>query len=106
MNAEVGVQWVAYATRQTVDEVKALLTDDQLAVIGRRLSENKLLNPPKVERVRYEKFVCHCGCGEWFMAKYKTKKPQFKNESHRKRYWRQKWAAQARDGANDSDWTE
>lgn len=97
MNADYGAEWVAFAARRPVDEVRALLSDDQLVVLGKWLSENKLLNPPKNVQWKEGTFVCRCGCGETFTAKYLAKKPQYKNEAHRKRYWRARWRKEGRD---------
>jgi hypothetical protein len=85
---ERGAEWVAYAARRPVRDVVAVLSDEQLAVLGSWLSRNKLLNPPRGSRLRVGEFRCKCGCGEVFRAEYRTKHPQFKNEAHRMRYWR------------------
>lgn len=96
MTGDIGAQWVAYAVKRPVDEVRALLSDEQLVTLGRWLSKNKLLNPPKNTKKRLGVFVCKCGCGEVFTAEYVSKRPQFKTESHRQRYWRNKWKAEGK----------
>lgn len=94
MTADLAIQWVAWASRQSVDEVLRLgLTDEQLVVLGRGLSRNRLLNPPKERPKKTGEFVCACGCGETFTAEYVTKKPKFKNKAHSQRYWRRKMKA-------------
>jgi hypothetical protein len=91
MDAELGAQWISYATKQPLDQVLELLDDDQLVTLGKWLSKNKLLNPPKSNTKKHVgEFMCKCGCGETFTAEYTTKRPQFKNEAHRMRYWRAK----------------
>lgn len=95
MTGDVGAEWVAYAVRRPVHEVRALLSDDQLVTLGKWLSKNKLLNPPKATR-QVGTFVCQCGCGETFTAEYVTTKPKYKNETHRKRYWRARWRAEGK----------
>ena len=90
MTPEHGAEWVAFATRRTVDDVRAVLSDDQLVVMGEWLSQNRLLNPPK-PKPKVGEFICQCGCGEAFTAEWTTSRPKFKNAAHRMRWWRAKY---------------
>lgn len=91
MTPDVGAQWLAYVARRPVVDIVSMFDDDQLVSLGKWLSKNKLLNPPRPTRKKWGVFVCKCGCGESFKAQYTTKKPQFMNEAHRQRYWRAKY---------------
>lgn len=92
MTPELAAQWIAYATRLPIDHVHAIGLDaDQLVVIGAALAKNPVINLPDRTRrpdLKTGEFVCACGCGERFTAQYRTKRPQYKNEAHRQRYWR------------------
>lgn len=96
MTLEIAVQWIAYAVKRPMDEVYALeLDDDQFIRLGRWLSQNKLLNPPKKIPAKIDTFRCQCGCGETFKASYKTKPPKYKNATHRQRVYRARKARQS-----------
>lgn len=98
MTGDVGAEWLAFAVRRPVNDVLALgLDDGQLVTLGKWLSKNKLLNPPKTKKVHVGTFVCQCGCGEKFTAEYITTRPKYKNETHRKRYWRARWRAEGKE---------
>jgi hypothetical protein len=98
MDAKLGAEWVAFATKKPIAEVVEHFNDDQLVILGKWLSGNKLLNPPKKPaRKRTGVFLCKCGCGTRFTAEYTTKKPQFLNDAHKMRYQRskQKWEGES-----------
>lgn len=89
MTVDIAIQWVAYAIRRPVDDVIALgLGDDQLMKLGRWLSQNRLLNPPKEIPEKVGQFRCQCGCGQFFTASYRTKKPKYVNDTHKMRAYR------------------
>lgn len=94
MTRDQALEWVAYVTRWSVEKVEAKgLTDEQLIWLADRLRGNRLVNPPKspgATKVKVGVFECKC-CGELFKAEYKTRKPEFKNSTHKMRYWRRKW---------------
>jgi hypothetical protein len=37
---------------------------------------------------KYGWFQCKCGCGHWFSASWKTRKPEYLNKTHRQRAYR------------------
>lgn len=92
MNADKGAEWVSYMARVPMDDVVEHFDDDQLVMLGQWIASNKLLNPPVGKRPGRKMLLvkCKCGCGEIFEADYRTKKPMFKNEAHRQRYWRKR----------------
>lgn len=94
MTRDEALQWLAYVSQWPVEKVEEYgLTDEQLVWLGERMRGNKLLNPPKspgAQTVKHGAFICKC-CGELFEADYKTRKPEFKNSTHKMRYWRAKW---------------
>lgn len=89
---ERALEWISYATRKPVEDIVQLgLDDHQVQKLGAWLEHNRLLNPPVGEvKKKLVMVACKCGCGERFLAEYTTKRPQFKNEAHRIRYWRAK----------------
>ena len=44
--------------------------------------------PSTVPRIKIELFACHCGCGETFIARYRTNRPLYKNKTHKMRAYR------------------
>lgn len=93
MSPELALQWLAYAARRPVDDVRPLvssMTAGELVALGRMLEKSPLLNPPKHRPVKKLTFVCACGCGQKFTREYTTKRPQYANEAHRLRYWRRR----------------
>lgn len=83
MTVDVAVQWIAYATRMSLDKVLGLgLSSDQAITLGRRLSENRLLNPPRQIPVKVDEFICHY-CGKRFTREWKTARPKYCSRSHR-----------------------
>ena len=96
MTVDVAVQWVAFAACRPVEEGLAPgLTDDQFEVLGRWLSQNRLLNPPR-PGLKQGVFVCQCGCGREFTAWYRTKRPLYLNDTHKMRVYRRRKRARAR----------
>lgn len=90
-------KWMMWACGMSWEQLCDLELDTrQLEIIGQALADNKLLNPPKVERIKRATFVCHCGCGESFVAEYKTKHPKYKNDAHKRRAYRQRVERKAR----------
>lgn len=91
MTPELAAQWLAYVMRADVEDVHEIgLTHDQLVTIGAAIAGANVtlipINPqPKDKRITV---TCACGCGETFVTTYRTKRPKFKNEAHRRRYWR------------------
>ena len=91
MTPELAAQWLAYVMRADLDYVHEIgLTHDQLVAIGAAIAGANVtlipINPqPKEKRIAV---TCACGCGETFIATYRTKRPKFMNEAHRRRYWR------------------
>lgn len=92
MTPDIAAQWIASATGMSLADVRDLgLTPDQVRAIGAGLAAN-----PSLSFWRYEPqwktgtFVCACGCGETFEARYRTKKPKYKNQAHRQRYYRRR----------------
>lgn len=98
MTPELAAQWLAYVMKADVDQVHEIgLTPDQLVTIGTAIqSANVTLIPdrPHIKEKRIA-VACACGCGEVFIATYRTKRPKFKNEAHRRRYWRNQAKATA-----------
>lgn len=94
MTEDTAVQWIAFAARRPVEDVLGLELDDIQAVkLGRWLSENRLLNPPKKVVEKIGQFRCQCGCGQLFMAAYRTKKPKYVNDTHKMRAYRARQSA-------------
>lgn len=98
MSAQAGKEWLAWVAKMSVEDVdrRLPLTDEQWSILGEYLSKNQLLNPPKERHVKMGTFVCQCGCGERFTAAYVTRRPKFKNNAHRMRYWRRKMKAEGK----------
>ena len=96
MTPELAVQWIAFATQLPIDHVHEIgLEADQLVMIAAALAQNPLFNfadrrRQKLPDLKTGEFVCACGCGERFTAQYRTKRPKYKNEAHRQRYWRRR----------------
>lgn len=91
MSPDLGLEWVAYAGRVSVQDVMSWgLTDAQLVRLGAALSSNKVLNPPRHIPVRVGTFVCACGCGTVFQREYKTRRPKYLNRSHQMRAYRKR----------------
>ena len=82
--------WIAFATKLSLEEVAALhLAKTTASKIGQKLSENKLLNPPKERHLKTIIFKCACPCGQVCTRTYKTKKPKYINDAHKQRAQRE-----------------
>ena len=93
MTPELAAQWIAYVTQLPIDHVHEIGLDDrQLMTLGAALANADLVVRPSQPRIGIKtgEFVCACGCGERFTAEYRTKRPKYKNEAHRQRYWRRR----------------
>lgn len=95
MTINIAYDWLAYATRTPVIELKTIgLDDDHVLELGRMLAANPMLNPPRHRPVKTGEFVCVCGCGKKFTREYRTTHPKYYSESHRQMYWRRKKRAE------------
>ena len=93
MTPELAAQWLAYVMRADLDYVHEIgLTHDQLVTIGAAIAGANVTLIPDRPHIKEKRIAvaCACGCGEVFIATYRTKRPKFKNEAHRRRYWRNK----------------
>lgn len=91
MTPELAAQWLAYVMRSHPDHVHEIgLTEDQLVTIGAAIANANVALIPERPQLTDKRIavVCMCGCGEVFTATYRTKRPKFLNEAHRRRYWR------------------
>ena len=85
-----GLQWLAYATRQPVDQVLGWqLAPWQIAAIGAALADNPVLNPPCHVPLKTREFVC-AHCGQTFEAQYRTKRPKYCSRACKARAQRQR----------------
>lgn len=91
MTPELALQWLSWTIKQPLEVVENLgLTDAQLLFLGVALADNKLLNPPAEKPLKIGTFTCACGCGLKFRREYRTKKPKYMNEAHKKRAYRER----------------
>jgi len=89
VSPDTALEWLAWATRRSANEVLALgLEHDQLVKLGAWLSENGLLNPPTRAPLKQAEFVCQCGCGKKFTATYRTSRPKYLSSAHKARAYR------------------
>lgn len=90
MTEHEALQWLAYATRQPIDQVlEWQLAPWQLAALGAALAENPLINPPGRAPLKTREFVCAC-CGQAFEAQYRTKRPKYCSRACKARAQRQR----------------
>jgi len=93
MTENEALQWLAYATRQPVDQVLAWeLAPWQIAAVGAALAQNPLINPPSRCPVKTREFVC-AHCGQKFEAQYRTKRPRYCGRACKARAQRQRDSA-------------
>jgi len=100
MTPELAAQWLAYVMRANVDHVHEIgLTHDQLVTIGAAIAGANVTLIPERSKIEDKRIAvaCACGCGEVFIATYRTKRPKFLNEAHRRRYWRNKAKQEAQE---------
>jgi hypothetical protein len=94
MDVNLAVQWLAFANRCSVEDVKGWgLTDDQLVSLGLSVSRNKLLNPPRAQ-LKLGVFRCRW-CGQVFSREWRTSRWRYCSDSHRQLAYR----ARKRDSA-------
>lgn len=98
-DATEALQWIAYAGKVPVDTVLALdLNYEQLVTLGSWLANNPLINPPMnrvAKSVKRNVFQCQCGCGESFVATWRTSKPKYKDAAHKQRAYRKRCRQQS-----------
>lgn len=83
MMVDTAHQWIAYATRMSVEKVLSLgLSSNQAITLGQQLAANKLLNPPKQIPLKTNEFICHY-CGKRFTRQWRTARPKYCSRSHR-----------------------
>lgn len=93
MTENEALQWLAYATRQPIDQVLEWdLAPWQIAAVGAALAANPLINPPSRCPVKVREFVCAC-CGQTFEAQYRTKRPRYCGRACKARAQRQRDSA-------------
>lgn len=91
LTEDTAYQWIAYAARVSVEDVRMVVPPDAALQMGVWLSGNPLLNPPRPRAAPQKLGVFECRyCGQKFIRVYRTRHHHYCSEYHRQLYWRER----------------